>query len=73
MLDQYLMPSATRALSRTLTAAEREEYLVGNLAAITTGLGDNVTAALYWDGGHAVNFDSPDLMSRLGELTGYSA
>ena len=47
--------------------------VVCNLAAITTGLGDNVNAALYWDGGHAVNFDSPDLMSRIGELTGYSA
>ena len=47
--------------------------VVGNLAAITTGLGDTVNSALYWDGGHAVNFDSPDLMSWIGEPTGYRA
>jgi hypothetical protein len=47
--------------------------VVGNLAAITTGLGDSVDSALYWDGGHAVNFDSPDLMERIGKLTGYEA
>jgi hypothetical protein len=46
--------------------------VVGNLAAITTGLGDSVNSALYWDGGHAVNFDSPDLMEWIGKLTGYS-
>jgi hypothetical protein len=47
--------------------------VVGNLAAITTGLGDTVNSALYWDGGHAVNFDSPELMSWIGDLTGYRA
>ena len=46
--------------------------VVGNLAAITTGLGDSVNSALYWDGGHAVNFDSPDLIAWIGQLTGYS-
>jgi hypothetical protein len=46
--------------------------VVCDLAAITTGLGDSVNSALYWDGGHAVNFDSPDLMSWIGQLTGYS-
>jgi hypothetical protein len=44
----------------------------GNLAAITTGLGDSVNSAMYWDGGHAVNFDSPDLIEWIGRLTGYS-
>jgi hypothetical protein len=43
-----------------------------NLAAITTALGDGVNSALYWDGGHAVNFDSPDLITWIGQLTGYS-
>ena len=47
--------------------------VVANLAAITTGLGDSVNSAMYWDGGHAVNFDSPDLMAWIGKLTGYSA
>jgi hypothetical protein len=47
--------------------------VVTSLAAITTDLGDSVNSALYWDGGHAVNFDSPDLMNWIGELTGYSA
>ena len=46
--------------------------VVGNLAAITTALGDSVNSAMYWDGGHAVNFDSPDLMEWIGRLTGYS-
>ena len=47
--------------------------VVANLAAITSGLGDSVNSALYWDGGHAVNFDSPDLIGWIGKLTGYSA
>jgi hypothetical protein len=46
--------------------------VVGNLAAITAGLGDSVNSALYWDGGHAVNFDSPDLIEWIGKLTGYT-
>ena len=46
--------------------------VVGNLASITTKLGDTVNSALYWDGGHAVNFDSPDLIEWIGKLTGYS-
>jgi hypothetical protein len=46
--------------------------VVGNLASITTKLGDSVNSALYWDGGHAVNFDSPDLIEWIGKLTGYS-
>jgi hypothetical protein len=45
---------------------------VGNLAAITTELGDSVNSAMYWDGGHAVDFDSPDLINWIGKLTGYS-
>jgi hypothetical protein len=45
--------------------------VVGNLAAITTGLGHSVNSAMYWDGGHAVNFDSPDLIEWIGRLTGY--
>jgi hypothetical protein len=46
--------------------------VVGNLAAMTSGLGDSVNSAVYWDGGHAVNFDSPDLIAWIGKLTGYS-
>jgi len=46
--------------------------VVGNLAAITTELGDSVNSAMYWDGGHAVDFDSPDLIDWIGKLTGYS-
>jgi hypothetical protein len=46
--------------------------VVANLAAITSGLGDHVNSAMYWDGGHAVNFDSPGLMTWIGQLTGYS-
>jgi len=45
--------------------------VVANLAAITTELGDSVNSAMYWDGGHAVNFDSPDLIDWIGKLTGY--
>jgi hypothetical protein len=47
--------------------------VVSNLAAITTELGDSVNSAMYWDGGHAVDFDSPDLIEWIGKLTGYSA
>ena len=47
--------------------------VVCNLAAITTGLGDAVNSSLYWDGGHAVNFDAPDLFAWIKKLTGYSA
>jgi hypothetical protein len=46
--------------------------VVSDLAAITTELGDSVNSAMYWDGGHAVNFDSPDLIEWIGKLTGYS-
>jgi acetyl esterase/lipase len=149
LLKEYLEPAATKALSQTLTTAERDAYLkkntwitfgdathnarhftlyslrhatgnpsaqlasdlpqtiammnplyhlvrknpsrarhwwirngtldtnaghtvATNLAAITTALGDSVNSALYWDGGHAVNFDSPDLITWIGQLTGYS-
>ncbi|HTR91689.1 MAG TPA: subtype B tannase [Trebonia sp.] len=47
--------------------------VVGNLAALTTALGDTVNSAVYWDGGHAVNYDSPDLMAWIAKLTGYTA
>ena len=46
--------------------------VVSNLAALTSELGDSVNSAMYWDGGHAVNFDSPDLIEWIGKLTGYS-
>jgi hypothetical protein len=46
--------------------------VVCNLAAITTQLGDTVNSGLYWDGGHAVNFDAPALFAELKKLTGYS-
>ena len=47
--------------------------VVCNLAAITTQLGDQVNSGLYWDGGHAVNYDAPDLFAWIAKLTGYSA
>ncbi|HEY2240914.1 MAG TPA: hypothetical protein VGI21_19080, partial [Streptosporangiaceae bacterium] len=46
--------------------------VVASLAAITSELGDAVNSAMYWDGGHAVNFGSPDLIAWIGELTGYT-
>lgn len=46
--------------------------VVADPAAVTSGLGDHVNSAMYWDGGHAVNFDSPDLIAWIGQLTGYS-
>ena len=46
--------------------------IVGNLAAITTGLGDNVNSALYWDGGHAVNEDAPEFIAWVAKITGAS-
>ncbi|MER6123112.1 subtype B tannase [Streptomyces sp. NPDC001795] len=46
--------------------------VVCNLAAITTRLGDEVNSALYWDGGHAVNYDAPALFTWITKLTGYS-
>ena len=45
--------------------------IVGNLAAATTSLGDNVNSALYWDGGHAVNEDAPNFISWIARITGY--
>ena len=47
--------------------------VVCNLAAITTQLGDAVNSSLYWDGGHAVNFDAPTLFTWITKLTGYTA
>jgi hypothetical protein len=46
--------------------------IVGNLATITTSLGDNVNSALYWDGGHAVNQDAPEFIAWVAKITGYS-
>jgi hypothetical protein len=34
---------------------------------------ENLEFGLYWDGGHAVDFDAPDLFAWIKELTGYSA
>jgi hypothetical protein len=44
--------------------------VVGNLAAITTDLGDTVNSSLYWDGGHAVNEDAPAFIAWVSKLTG---
>ena len=46
--------------------------VVGNLAAITTSLGDTVDSALYWDGGHAVNEDAPEFIAWIAKITGQS-
>jgi hypothetical protein len=46
--------------------------VVGNLAAITTSLGDTVDSALYWDGGHAVNEDAPEFIAWVAKITGHS-
>jgi hypothetical protein len=46
--------------------------IVGNLAAITTSLGDNVNSALYWDGGHAVNEDAPEFIAWIAKVTGHA-
>jgi hypothetical protein len=45
--------------------------VVGNLAAITTSLGDTVNSAMYWDGGHAVNYDAPEFIAWVASITGY--
>ena len=44
--------------------------VVGNLAAGLTGLGDDVNSALYWDGGHAVNWDGPAFIEWVARITG---
>lgn len=68
-------PSRARHWSiRTGTLDNNTSHTIaGNLAAITTSLGDNVNSALDWDGGHAVNQDAPEF-HRLGrqDHTGYS-
>jgi hypothetical protein len=46
--------------------------IVGNLAAVTTGLGDDVNSALYWDGGHAVNEDAPAFIAWVARITGHA-
>jgi BD-FAE len=45
--------------------------VVGNLAALVSNLGDTVNSAMYWDGGHAVNYDAPEFIRWTGTLTGY--
>jgi len=44
--------------------------VMGNLVARLENLGDEVDALMYWDGGHAVNWDAPDFIAWLGETTG---
>jgi len=66
--------SCSRSWLRTGTLDTNTAHtVVCNLAAITTGLGDAVNSSLYWDGGHAVNYDLPDLFAWVKKLTGYSA
>lgn len=45
--------------------------VVGNLAAALEGLGAEVNAAMYWDGGHGSNEDAEDFIAWIGEITGY--
>lgn len=46
--------------------------VVGNLAASLENLGDDVDAAMYWDGGHGANEDAGDFMKWIGRVTGYT-
>ena len=46
--------------------------VVGNLAASAASLGDNVNSSMYWDGGHAVNYDAPDFIRWIATVTGYT-
>jgi hypothetical protein len=46
--------------------------VVGNLAALAANLGDTVNSSMYWDGGHAVNYDAPEFIRWVAALTGYS-
>lgn len=46
--------------------------VVGNLAALAANLGDTVNSSMYWDGGHAVNYDAPEFIRWVGALTGYT-
>jgi 4-diphosphocytidyl-2C-methyl-D-erythritol kinase len=45
--------------------------VVGNLAAMTAELGDDVNSYLYRDGGHAVNEDAGEFIAWVTNLTGY--
>ncbi|SON57541.1 hypothetical protein HDIA_4000 [Hartmannibacter diazotrophicus] len=44
----------------------------GNLAAAAENLGYDVNAAMYWDGGHAVNYDPGAFVKWIGDIAGYS-
>jgi hypothetical protein len=46
--------------------------VVGNLAALVSNLGDTVNSAMYWDGGHAVDYGAPEFIRRVSTLTGYT-
>lgn len=47
--------------------------VIANLAAATTGLGDDVDLAMYWDAGHGSNEDPDAFIAWIGKVTGYSA
>ncbi|MFF9772854.1 subtype B tannase [Streptomyces sp. NPDC013978] len=45
--------------------------VVGNLAARLENLGDDVDAAMYWDGGHGANEDAADFIQWIAKVTGH--
>lgn len=47
--------------------------IVGNLAASTKNLGDDVNALMYWDAGHGANEDAADFIAWIGTITGYAS
>ena len=48
------------------------QTIVGNLAAITTHLAEHANSALYWDGGHVVHQDAPELITWVAVFTLHS-
>lgn len=47
--------------------------IVANLAAITSGLGDDVDALMYWDAGHGANEDAAAFIEWISATTGFDA
>jgi hypothetical protein len=47
--------------------------VVGNLAAAAENLGDEVSAAMYWDAGHGANEDASAFIRWIKDITGYNA
>jgi hypothetical protein len=47
--------------------------IVANLAAITSGLGDDVDTLMYWDAGHGANEDAAAFIEWISKKTGFTA